>query len=301
MNESWEVHVATLRHPDQVSRTRLEASLNSLLDAAKQDDEVRPKLAKSGALAPLIAIAARAGDYWVKVRQLCLQVLATISWHHDTGKSLVEVGMLPIAINALQEDDEVTVGRAMGILNNIAMYEQARKEMLASGVLEAIKPFLGSPALVGLDADKIVAYLVGKEDAKEHELMVAGEGSIERLVSAARDTLEGRQVCGLKLSMMGLLKAIRLIAINDNNKTRLVTAGAVWGGSAARARGSGRWRPPRALLRRKRDGGASRDAEGKPLPCAQHPHSQRHGGRDRRGASRLFGLALHAQGSGRQA
>ncbi len=92
------------------------------------------------------------GEYWIGIRQLCLQVLATISWHSDTGMRLVDAGMLPvsasscrvswfgstlrrpanpmlrsepqIAINALEDEDDVTVGRAIGILNNIAMYEQ---------------------------------------------------------------------------------------------------------------------------------------------------------------------------------
>lgn len=226
MADNWKIHIATLRHPDQASRTRLEAALKDLLDLSKQDESARLRLAQEGALAPLIAVAARTGEYWIGIRQVCLQVLATISWHAETGLPLVEAGMLPIAINALNDEDEVIVGRAMGILNNIAMYEQARKQMLSSGVLEAIKPFLGQPALIGLDADKIVAYLVGREDAKEHEMMVAGDGSIERLVSAAHDTLHSLQVHGLKLSVMGLLKAMRLIAINDNNKTRLVSAGA---------------------------------------------------------------------------
>eukprot|EP00961_Rhodomonas_salina_P142142 1914137-Rhodomonas_salina.2 len=58
MADNWKIHIATLRHPDQASRTRLEAALKDLLDLSKQDESARLRLAQEGALAPLIAVAA---------------------------------------------------------------------------------------------------------------------------------------------------------------------------------------------------------------------------------------------------
>lgn len=163
-------------------------------------------------------------------------ILYELSNSEVLSNQMIALGLHEVCISFLRAsiDDKTLLDDKEGlyslnIINNLAMWDSCRAPLITAGAVQAIDKLSATVTNGSLEKEvqfhlsvaTSLAYLVGKKDDKDNQLLVRHPGVLQAIMDALTATLRGEAYHGCVYSVHELLLAIHNLALSDANKVML--------------------------------------------------------------------------------
>ena len=160
-----------------------------------------------------------------------------VSTNTETHRLVAKSRLVPAIMQALDGTTEADAtfkdvrdasvhDHLTGIVCGLSHNSAQEKLLMASGCVESMLKLMATHrGAVRVNAACVVSNLVGREDNDSR--MESDETIVEEVLDALKMTLEDRRVYGRRYATCSLTQSVANLANNDENKKRLVKAGAI--------------------------------------------------------------------------
>jgi hypothetical protein len=186
---------------------------------------------------------------WTEVQLLALSIVKTMIADLEDVKAMERVGAMaaPMCVHLLGEPEseiaihEQTKTAAMSVLMNLSrvvieagsawLSDKETRENMEDirrvATDRCIQNYITREGIIGLMAANTAAYLIGTDDDKRYQELISDAGIPQKLCSALKDTLHGKDVDGAPWKESELVLALLQISFTEENKLKLEQAGAI--------------------------------------------------------------------------